>query len=137
MVHLGKIRNNFGRHYEGASPMNPISRFADIAVVAAVLLASSAPAKAQTAAPHTAQVCLKVYDIKQTETPDDKTIVFHMRDGTVWRNTLKTPCPMLKISPFTEVVHNDEVCANQQFIHVNLTGNACVLGEFTPVATGR
>ncbi len=57
--------------------------------------------------------------------------------ATVWRNMLKTPCPMLKNSPFTEVVHNDEVSANQQFIHVNLTGNECVLGKFTPMATGR
>ncbi len=34
--------------------------------------------------------------------PDDKTIIFHMRDGKVWRNTLRTVCPMLRISPCTK-----------------------------------
>jgi hypothetical protein len=100
----------------------------------ALLVAASAPVDVPAAAPRAASVCLSVRDIQRTETPDDRTILFHMRDGKVWRNTLKTACPMLKVSSFTEVLSNDQVCANQQFIRVTLTGDQCVLGDFTPVA---
>jgi len=103
--------------------------------LAALLLMASAPAIAQPAASRPANVCISVRDIQRTETPDDRTILFHMRDGKIWRNTLKATCPMLKISPFTEVLNSGElVCANQQFIRLTLTGDQCVLGDFTPVA---
>ena len=106
--------------------------------VAALLAIACAPAHAQATATRPPNVCLNVRDIQRTETPDDKTVVFHMRDGKVWRNTLRTVCPMLKVSPFTQVLHSgDLVCSNQQFIHVMLTGDTCVLGEFTPLATQR
>ena len=102
--------------------------------VLALLVAASAPVDVPAAALRPASVCLNVRDIQRTETPDDRTILFHMRDGKVWRNTLKTVCPMLKFSSFTEVLNTDQVCANQQFIRVTLTGDQCVLGDFTPVA---
>src|SRR5438270_608885 len=105
-------------------------------IAAAVLFAVSAvPATSQTADPR--NICLNALDVRRTETPDDHTILFHMRDGKVWRNTLKTVCPMLKVSPFTEVLQTGQICANQQIIHVALTGNTCVLGGFTPVLAGR
>jgi hypothetical protein len=100
----------------------------------ALLLAVPVSVAVPTAAPRSANVCLYVRDIQRTETPDDRTILFHMRDGKVWRNTLRTVCPMLKFSSFTEVLNNEQVCANQQFIRVTLTGDQCVLGDFTPVA---
>ncbi len=106
--------------------------------VAALLAVASAPALAQAAATPPANVCLNVRDIQRTETPDDRTVLFHMRDGKVWRNRLRTVCPMLKVSPFTQVLHSgDLVCSNQQFIHVMLTGDDCALGEFTPLAAQR
>ena len=105
---------------------------------AVLFLAASAPSAVQAAAQSPANVCLNVHDIQRTETPDDRTILFHMRDGKVWSNKLRTVCPMLKISPFTQVLHSgDLVCANQQFIHVALTGDSCVLGDFTPLAAQR
>jgi hypothetical protein len=103
--------------------------------LAALLFAAVTQASAQPAAPRPANVCINARDIQRTETPDDRTILFHMRGGKIWRNTLKSACPMLKISPFTEVLHSgDLVCANQQFIRITLTGDQCVLGDFTPVA---
>ena len=106
--------------------------------VAVLALASSAPAVAQAAAPRPANVCLNVQDIQRTEPVDDSTIIFHMRDGKVWRNTLKSACPMLKTSPYTQVLRSGGlVCANQQFIHVTQTGIDCVLGDFTPLAAQR
>ena len=106
--------------------------------VAALLAVASAPAYAQASATRPANVCLNVRDIQRTETPDDRTIIFHMRNGKVWTNRLRTVCPMLKVSPFTQVLHSgDLVCSNQQFIHVMLTGDDCALGEFTAMSVQR
>ncbi len=99
---------------------------------AALLLVASGSANLSVAAP-APKVCLILQEIQRTETPDDRTIIFHMRDGKTWRNTLKAACPMLKLSPWTEVTHSDLVCSNQQMIHVALTGDTCALGDFTPV----
>ena len=105
---------------------------------AAFVLASAAGV-AQSPAPAPATVCLNTRNIERTEVQDDRTILFHMRDGKVWANRLRQICPMLKTSPWTQVLHGggDQVCANQQFIHVIQTGNTCSLGDFTPVAPQR
>ena len=105
--------------------------------VVALLLAASADSQPAAPQQRSANVCLNVRDIQRTETPDDQTILFHMRDGKIWRNRLKMACPMLKVSPFTEKLTTDLICANQQFIHVALTGNDCALGDFTPLAEQR
>src|SRR5438477_247468 len=112
--------------------MNLITLF-----IHALLLAAPVSVAVPAAAPRSANVCLYVRDVQRTETRDDRTILFHMRDGKVWRNTLKTVCPMLKISPFTQVLQTDQICANHQIIHLALTGNSCVLGDFTPFDSPR
>jgi hypothetical protein len=104
---------------------------------AALLLASSAAVGVQTPAPPSSNVCLFSRDIQRTEVQDDRTILFHMRDGKVWVNKLRTICPMLKTSPWTQVLRSDQVCANQQFIHVIRTGDDCALGDFTPAEAKR
>ena len=106
--------------------------------IAAAMVLSMGPAVAQAPAQPAGHVCLSLREVQRTETPDDRTIVFHMRDGKIWRNTLKQNCPMLRTSPYTEVLQNGEmVCANQQFIHIMQTGNTCTLGEFTPLPPQR
>jgi hypothetical protein len=81
------------------------------------------------------RVCINIHEIQSTQVPNDRTIIFHMRDGKVWQNRLRTVCPMLSVSPWTEIIHGpDVVCSNEQFIHVTQTGNDCVLGDFTPLA---
>lgn len=93
---------------------------------------------AQAPASSPASVCLNVRNIQRTEVQDDRTILFHMRDGKVWMNKLRQVCPMLKTSPWTQVLHSgDQVCANQQFIHVIQTGNMCSLGDFTSAPPDR
>ena len=104
---------------------------------AALLLASSAAVGVQAPASSPGTVCLNVRNIQRTEVQDDRTILFHMRDGKVWQNRLRQVCPMLKTSPWTQVLHSDQVCANQQFIHVAQTGDTCALGDFTPLAAQR
>ena len=102
---------------------------------AALVLAASAPA--EVPAPASSSQCINVRDIQRTEIQDDQTIVFHMRDGKLWQNRLRRLCPMLKTSPYTQVLHSDLVCANQQFIHPTRTGDTCALGDFTLVGAPR
>jgi len=104
--------------------------------IAILLLAGVISADATAATdPPLARVCLNLHDIQSTQVPNDRTIIFHMRDGKVWQNRLRTVCPMLSVSPWTQVIHGpDVVCSNEQFIHVTQTGDNCVLGDFTPLA---
>jgi hypothetical protein len=102
----------------------------------AVLLVMGVISADATAAtdPALPRVCLNLHDIRSTQVPNDRTIIFHMRDGKVWQNRLRTVCPMLSVSPWTQVIHGpDVVCSNEQFIHVTQTGDNCVLGDFTPL----
>jgi len=83
-----------------------------------------------------APVCLDNYRIENTSIPDNHTIIFYMRDGTAWRNTLKNSCPNLRFSGF---VYKDrggvsEYCANLTVVRVIDSGEPCMLGEFSKVA---
>lgn len=102
-----------------------------------LLFAVSAAVPLRAAAPDPGSVCLKTQDIERTEIVSDRSILFDMRDGKIWRNDLRTACPMLKVSPYTEKLTTDLICSNQQFIHLMLTGNDCALGDFTEVAPQR
>ena len=83
-------------------------------------------------------VCIDGADISYTSEPDDQTIVFHMNNGRVWRNTLRQTCPNLKFEQaFSEVIRGGEICANEQIIRVHETGNICALGDFTLVSAPR
>jgi hypothetical protein len=112
--------------------MNLLPAFAG----AALVLAVSAPAEVPTP-PAQSSLCISARNIQRTEVQDDRTIIFHMRDGSVFQNRLRQICPMLKTSPYTQVLHSDQVCANQQFIHVTQTGDTCALGDFTLVSARR
>jgi hypothetical protein len=95
-------------------------------LMAAVLSASPALA---------GNVCLRSGDIARTSVPDARTILFHMKDGRVWRNTLMAACPELKFNGFIyDASPIGEICGNQQVIRVIHSGAVCMLGPFTPVA---
>lgn len=112
-------------------------RLLAVLLSAMMLLAASVPQYTEAAAPNGANVCLNSHDVDHTQVISDRAILFHMRDGTIWRNDLRTACPMLSVSPYTEKLTTDLICANQQFIHVALTGDDCELGSFTQVAPHR
>jgi hypothetical protein len=76
-------------------------------------------------------VCLKTYFIQETKIVDAKTIDFKMRDGAVYRNALRTPCPGLRFNGFVYVTRLDEICDNVQSIRVLRTNEVCMLGAFT------
>lgn len=99
-----------------------------LVLIAASLGSNSLPALAQP-------VCLDTYRVETTSVPDSSHIVFRLRDGSKWQNTLKRPCPGLVSNRFSyEPAGGRDICENVQIIHVLEQGNACVLGKFTQVA---
>lgn len=98
------------------------------------LIAVTAPALA--AGP----ICLSTRDMRTTTPQDDGTaIVFHMRDGSVWRNDLHGRCPDLKFNGFVWTIHDPvaQVCENEQTIRVLRSGEVCQLGKFTQISPPR
>lgn len=114
-----------------------------LAIVGALVAALAAgPALAEPAAgPQTKseqaakpdRVCLWTYLIDHTTIKDKgKAIVFHMRNGKDWINTLKSPCPALQFNGFAYVTRNGQICSNMETIMVLRTHQVCMLGAFEP-----
>ena len=81
-------------------------------------------------------VCLPVRDLDNTIPRDGRTIDFKMKDGTVWRNSLKGDCSDLKFSGFAFVIRGiDEICSNMLEIYVLRSEQTCHLGDFTKLPT--
>jgi hypothetical protein len=83
-----------------------------------------------------APVCLDTYRIDHTSVVDARTIVFHLKDGSAWRNDLKNACPALRFWGFVYADRSglNEICDNQSAVQVIKSGETCVLGAFTRVA---
>lgn len=97
-------------------------------VLAAAGVANAQPATADKAG----QVCIEAHEIDHTHVVDPRTILYYMRDGKIWQNTLKAPCRGLEFHGYEDLVHEDEICSNAQSIRVLVTGQVCLLGAFTP-----
>ena len=77
--------------------------------------------------------CFSPRDIDSTKPISDREIVFRMKNGKMWLNTLKANCPGLKFEDgFSWTIRGDTVCENMQTITVLRRGNSCLLGAFTP-----
>jgi hypothetical protein len=80
-------------------------------------------------------ICIRTDFIDHTDIPDDKTIIFHMKGGIAYRNSLQFACTSLKNEGgFTFITDFPEVCSNAQTIRVLRSGILCELGQFTPYA---
>ena len=98
----------------------------------AFLIALGGSAMAQPAANN---VCLDASHIDHTTVVDAHTILFYMRGGKTWKNTLPEDCPSLKFErAFSEEITGGFICSNKQMIQVLHTGATCSLGPFTPYA---
>lgn len=95
------------------------------------LLAVGASSIAPVAA---APVCLNPFYIESSHVVDAKTIIFRMKDGTLWRNDLRAPCRGILFHGYTYKVNYDELCDYGQSIRVLTTHEVCTLGTFTKVA---
>jgi len=104
-------------------------------LIAAGLTLSLVPALADTggAGPEKpgGNVCLKTSMIDTTKVVDSRTVDFRMRDGTVWRNALVSPCPTLLFNGFIYKTNYPEICGNAQSIRVLRSNSVCLLGTFT------
>ena len=81
-------------------------------------------------------VCLRSYQVRNTERPDDNTILFAMQGGTVWANHLPHPCIGLAADPngFTYTPTDpgsDTICSDLMLIRLNTFHSVCTLGAFT------
>lgn len=110
-----------------------------LCVVATVLACGTAlaqpaqtPAKSETPAKHQPLVCLSTSNIDRTRTPDTQTILFYMRNGKIWKNTLRARCSGLAFHGFIYRVRGGQICSNMQSIQVIQTHEICTLGDFTP-----
>jgi hypothetical protein len=88
------------------------------------------------AAASAAPICLDTTRILNTVVNKDQTAIdFHMRDGTVWRNTLRNRCQDLHWYGFVYAPRGGDgiVCENLQAIRVIETNQTCLLGPFAKV----
>ncbi|HEY1962025.1 MAG TPA: hypothetical protein VGG69_06380 [Rhizomicrobium sp.] len=110
-----------------------------IALAAALLTAGMSAATAQPATPMPhGNVCLKTYWIDHTKSPDDRTIVFYMKDGSAYQSSLPTLCPQLSVNGFAYVATPpSDVCGNMQTIRVIRTGSVCMLGPLVQITPKR
>lgn len=108
-----------------------------IAFAAILAVLGCTPAGTQTAKPGPAsgeeptKRCLNVARIYRTETPDDSTILFHMRDGAVWKNELTNPCYGLRMQGgFGFMSALDRVCDLDLIQILGPSRSVCGLGRF-------
>ena len=109
--------------------MNSVSRNWVAALVGAGLLLAAAPAMAAT-------VCIDTRQIDSQKVEGrGASILFKMRDGGSWRNTLRAPCPDLVFEGFAWTIRNPDntVCENMESLRVLRSGEICMLGKFTRV----
>ncbi len=99
----------------------------------AVVGCSDDPAPDQTSASAGSNgVCLQTSMIDHTAILSDSAIVFYMKGGKPYLNTLTFPCPSLKFEDgFTYEADFPEICSNAQTIKVLRSGTFCELGQFT------
>lgn len=102
--------------------------------IAGLMIATSAAQAApadydKSAAP----TCLWTYRIDHTTYVKPNVLLFHMKDGTTYQNTLKTSCRGLAFHGFVYETHTDSICSNAQSIRLLETNQVCLLGAFSPV----
>ncbi len=104
---------------------------AALSILAGMTVYTSVASAAEENAARSGNVCLRTNDIRNTTVPDDKTILFHMNDGKVWKNELLGRCVGLKYNGFVyEATPPNQICGNLQTIRVIQTGSVCMMGAF-------
>ncbi len=100
-------------------------------VLAAALAASDTPLKTPAA---TTRDCVTTYTLRSTAVLDDQTILFQLRDGSVWKNTLDFSCPSLGFhEAFSYESRGTQLCdldTIKVFEPYGNSGASCGLGKF-------
>ncbi len=78
--------------------------------------------------------CLTTHTLRSTAVLDDQTILFQLRDGSVWKNTLDFSCPSLGFNEaFSYESHGSQLCdldIIKVFEPFGNSGASCGLGKF-------
>lgn len=78
--------------------------------------------------------CIDTIRIDRTKSPDDRTLIFYMKDGSSYQSTLASACPGLAVNGFSYVATPPhQICGNLQSIRVLRTGSVCLLGPLVPI----
>jgi hypothetical protein len=115
--------------------MSLTRNFAVLMGTAILMLAgcSDEPVVADTSGQAGNGVCLQTSQIDHTQILNDTAILFFMKSGKTYVNTITIPCSSLTMEDgFTYVNDVLEICSNSQTIRVLRSGNFCELGQFTP-----
>ena len=86
------------------------------------------------------KICISTRDIASSQAEKGgAAILFKMRDGTQWHNSLKGKCPDLDFNGYAWTVRNpnDTVCENEQSLKVLRSAQVCQLGKFENVTPGH
>lgn len=101
------------------------------AAIAMALGAALSPISAM--AEGSERICLQIRDIERTKILNDHQILFYTGQHKAYLNTLATKCSTLvREDGFSRTDASDEYCDNLVTIRVLRTGEACLLGKFTP-----
>lgn len=78
-------------------------------------------------------VCLTATQIDHTSALSDNELLVYMKNGKIWKNTLKATCPGLKFENGIKwEIRGATICSNMQQFSVLRRNNFCFLGEFSP-----
>ena len=103
-----------------------------VAAFATLVGASAVQAQPESAMPG-GNVCIRTDWIDHTKAPNDRTILFFMKDHKVWMTHLATLCPELSFNGFIyEPTPPEEICGNLQTIRVIRSGSVCMMGPLVP-----
>ncbi|HEX5046154.1 MAG TPA: hypothetical protein VFX89_03455 [Gammaproteobacteria bacterium] len=90
-----------------------------------------------------ARRCVALTNIDRTEVVDDGTVLFHMRNGDVYRNVLRHECPTLKNrDQFAYRANAAQLCRSDLITVLErrgagfAPGPSCSLGSFEAVGSG-
>ncbi|HEU4619896.1 MAG TPA: hypothetical protein VFV10_17790 [Gammaproteobacteria bacterium] len=95
-------------------------------------------------APDAPRRCISLPRLEKTDVVDDRTIVFHMRDGRIYMNHLSRDCPGLErekrfmYSPTSsQLCEIDGVTVIEKWAFGFTRGFTCSLGEFHPLTSAE
>ena len=133
---------------KGAAKVRRPSRFAKVSRASALLLtgglgvaAVPAPAKAQDGDREQVRNCITLTDVDRTRVVDDDTILFYLKNGTVYQNDLPNRCPTLEQEErFMYRVALNQLCNVDVITVLSDLGfgfmpmASCGLGKFAPIS---
>lgn len=105
-----------------------------VLLVSAISAAAEARDRAAASAPGEKVQCIPHFMIERTRIINDKTILFEMKNGVVWRNELPSECPRLKREGrFSYRTSMSQLCSMDMITLssiMGIPGPSCGLGEF-------